>query len=435
MVIFSIPAFVFGYTGTGILDLGFATLYLVPILVTRVTRRGWVGAQLLCAFGLTHIGFAVVMTGGVPGLATVTVLLLPVAATLTMGSRTGWVWLAIGIAMLTALNATNTVVVDGIPLRPIDRGWAMLVMLATTGALIQAAVTSFSNQRRQAQRELAHTLQDLERRVVARTIELEVEVEQRRLAEERAAQANHAKTSFLMNMSHELRTPLNAIQGYAELVSEELADLGSGPAQFTQDLSQITGASRHLLSLIDNILEYARLEEGQLTLESQLVDVAALLDDTARMMQPVLVTRNNELVLDVVPPEEGDIMVWGDAGWVRQILINLVSNAHKFTEDGLITLHAHTEGDRTVLSVTDEGPGIEPELASRIFDRFTRGEGDQAPGTGLGLAISRDLARRMKGTLSVTSTVGEGSTFSLEMPCEPGADEERTLVTANELTS
>ncbi len=416
VLVFSIPAFGLGIWSVAIVDIVFAALYFVPVVLAQQLGRPFLAANFLCATGCLHIGIVVAATNGLGGLSIVTVLLVPACATLTMSPRMGWIWLVIAMGVLAVIHGSALHrAFDSVVVSPWSRGWVAIGMLATTGALVQAAVASFASERLKAEAALDETLQSLEDRVITRTAELELEVEQRRAAEHRAAQANHAKTSFLMNMSHELRTPLNAIQGYAELVGEELGDVSGVPDHLRRDLDQITAASAHLLGLIDNILEYARVEAGQIEIHPTELEVAPLVEECARLLQPVLANRNNRLELRL----DSAGSMWADPARVRQILINLVSNASKFTETGCVTLAAGIDGDTAWIEVHDEGPGIEPELLPRVFERFTRGSEVHVPGTGLGLAISHDLASRMGGRLEVRSTLGEGSTFRLALPARP----------------
>ena len=430
VTVLSIPAFVFGFWLTGVLAFVFPLLYMALVYYGRRPERSLLAANLFGLVATLQIGIAVSTTGGPASIATQTMVLIPVLTTLISGPRYGWLWLSVTILMLAAMNVSESLWLGELaPMSAKTRGWLVIgIMIITSGAM-QAGLASFATQRNRALAARDAALENLEKRVEARTVELQLEVEQRRVAEARAAQANHAKTSFLMNMSHELRTPLNAIRGYAELVAEELEELDLPTSHFTRDLSHITGASSHLLGLIDNILEYARIEEGQIEADADLVDLRRLLDDLAHMIRPVLQTRGNALDLHLTPPGQGSLVAFGDAGWIRQILINLVSNANKFSSRSTITIRANSDGHCVTLAVEDQGPGIDPSFVPKIFERFTRGEASTgSSGTGLGLAISHDLATRMNGTLSVHSTLGRGTTFVLELPNSPRTHGERNAV-------
>ncbi len=417
VALLSVPAFVFGFETTGLVALGFPVVYMALVAYGRRPDRSLLAANLFGAVGTLQIVLAVSMTGGPASIATQSIVLIPVLMTLISGPQYGWLWLSILLGSVAAMNLSEDLWLGELAkMSATTRGWLVIGVMAVTTAAIQAALSSFATQRNRALEDRDAALDDLERRVEARTAELQLEVEQRRVAEARAAQANHAKTSFLMNMSHELRTPLNAIRGYAELLAEELGEQGAQTSRYTRDLAQITGASNHLLGLIDNVLEYARLEEGQLEATSETVDVGTLLDDIVQMIRPVVQARSNQLRVDVAN-DGGPLVAFGDVGWLRQILINLLSNANKYSNGSAITLRASGDTHTVSIAVEDQGPGIDPAFLPRIFERFTRG-GDRigSSGTGLGLAISHDLATRMNGTLSVSSTLGHGTTFVLRVP-------------------
>jgi signal transduction histidine kinase len=234
-------------------------------------------------------------------------------------------------------------------------------------------------------------------------------------ARESAEEANLAKSQFLRTVSHELRTPLNAIAGYADLVLMGLR----GPVTDDQraDLERIKRASQHLLGLINDILSFAKLEAGQVELDVGDVDLPATVGEVESLVAPQLATKG--LRYEGRECARG-LRVRADAERVRQVLLNLLSNAVKFTEPGgSIAVECEPGGDGVAIHVRDTGVGIPPESLERIFDPFVQvGRDLRAPsdGVGLGLAISRDLARRMGGDLTVTSRVGQGSTFTLTLP-------------------
>jgi signal transduction histidine kinase len=235
---------------------------------------------------------------------------------------------------------------------------------------------------------------------------------------ERAEAANEAKSAFLATMSHELRTPLTAILGYEEL----LADGVSGPTTEVQrkHLSRIKLGAQHLLTLIDGILTLARLDAGSEALFRDQVSVDRLLDETATLISPLATAKRIEF--EVRRPEPS-LAVHTDHTKVRQILVNLLGNAVKFTDQGEVVLEAHVEGDFVIFTVRDTGIGISAEYQERIFDSFwqvrqttTRTVG----GSGLGLSVSRRLARLLGGDITVESSEGVGSTFTLRLPIQKG---------------
>ncbi|HEX6369275.1 MAG TPA: ATP-binding protein [Longimicrobium sp.] len=234
---------------------------------------------------------------------------------------------------------------------------------------------------------------------------------------ERAQAASRAKSDFLAMMSHELRTPLNALAGFSSLLEEGI--YGEINPQQREVLGRMRGAREHLVTLIDQVLDVARVEAGTRHARREPVALAALVRDVCESLRGAADARG--LSLEVRTPDE--LRVQTDPGMVRQILTNLVGNAVKFSERGGITVHLHQSGGDVVLEVTDTGPGIPPELHDRVFEPFfqvdpstTRREG----GVGLGLALSREFARLMGGDLTLRSTPGQGSTFTLRLPGDAG---------------
>ncbi|HUG42341.1 MAG TPA: MEDS domain-containing protein [Longimicrobiales bacterium] len=239
---------------------------------------------------------------------------------------------------------------------------------------------------------------------------LAAEQEARQAAEE----MNRAKSRFLAFMSHELRTPLNAIMGYTELLTREVP----GPISEAQrhHLERITAGSRHLLDLIDEVLDLSRVEAGRIELRPEACDGARLALDTVALVEPQARERELDLVAHI--PDE-PLPLRTDAPRVRQILLNLLSNAVKFTDTGSVTLEVVVEEEGLIFRVSDTGVGIDAAELEAIFDPFHRARSPGTgirPGAGLGLAVSRRLAALLGGALSVESTPGRGSTFTLTLP-------------------
>lgn len=238
------------------------------------------------------------------------------------------------------------------------------------------------------------------------------EAERRARAEAEAA--NQAKSDFLAIMSHELRTPLTAVVGYTELLADEVV----GPVNDTQrdHLGRVRASSEHLLMLIEDILSFARIEAGREQLRIEEFALAAVLEQAAVIVRPLAEKKGLEFTL---VGHDSRAVMRSDPQKVRQIMINLLANAVKFTTAGSVRLAAHTRDGRVGFEVTDTGPGIAAEYWDRVFDAFwqvdqriTRKSG----GTGLGLSVARQLARMLGGDVTVESTVGQGSVFRVDLP-------------------
>jgi signal transduction histidine kinase len=247
--------------------------------------------------------------------------------------------------------------------------------------------------------------------IQARDVELTV-------AKEIAEEASRTKSGFLATMSHELRTPLNAILGYSEMLIEDLD--GRDEHQVVPDLRRIHAAGAHLLALINDILDLSKIEAAKLDLHLERCAVAELIDEVGTMVHPLV--RQNDNTLEVsCAGNLGALMT--DVMRLRQILFNLVSNAAKFTERGVITLRAFREQGQQVESVVfevrDTGIGMSPEQLANLFQPFSQADSSTSRkygGTGLGLAITRRLARMLGGDVTVASVRHEGSTFTVRLP-------------------
>ena len=262
-------------------------------------------------------------------------------------------------------------------------------------------------------------LADIDRRKRAETAQQAMTEELRqRGAEAEAARdaaeaANRAKSAFLANMSHELRTPLSAVIGYTELLEEESDE----PAIMT-DLGKIKSNAKHLLSLINDVLDLSKVEANKMELFAEPIEVESFLDEVAATLDSLVKTKANTLALDL-GPALGTIRT--DAVKLRQCLYNLLGNACKFTENGDITLRVRRDGTWIDFAVQDTGIGMSPEQLQRLFQRFSQADESTTRkfgGTGLGLALTRAFARLLGGDVTVTSAEGEGTCFTVRIPAE-----------------
>jgi signal transduction histidine kinase len=239
----------------------------------------------------------------------------------------------------------------------------------------------------------------------------EIEDKGRQLAE-----ASQHKSQFLANMSHELRTPLNAIIGVSEMLREDAEAL----KQDTEPLDRVLGAGRHLLALINDILDLSKIEAGRMELHLETFPLVPVVEEVAKTIEPMATRNGNRLVIDC-PADFGTIHA--DQIRFRQSLLNLASNANKFTEKGVITIAAHqgqeNGRDLITISVSDTGIGMTVEQMGKLFQEFAQASSSTASkygGTGLGLVISRRFCQMMGGDIAVESEVGRGSTFTIRLP-------------------
>lgn len=265
----------------------------------------------------------------------------------------------------------------------------------------------------------------------SQTKELEDEVARRKQTQEEllgakrtAEDANRAKSAFLANMSHELRTPLNAIIGYSEMLEEEIQDVGK--IEKADDVQKIQSAGKHLLALINDVLDLSKIEAGKMGLHLENFEVAEMIEDIATTLQPTIAKNANRLILHL---SEDLGQMHSDVTKVRQILFNLLSNACKFTEQGTISLSVDqtwANGQRWMrFGVSDTGIGISPQQQQNLFKEFAQADVSIARkygGTGLGLAISYRFAQIMGGQISVESEMGKGSVFTVLLPAHVAAE-------------
>jgi signal transduction histidine kinase/DNA-binding response OmpR family regulator len=239
---------------------------------------------------------------------------------------------------------------------------------------------------------------------------------------EEAEAASRVKSEFLASMSHELRTPLNAIIGYSELLQEEAED--SDQPEFVEDIKKINSSGKHLLSIINDILDLSKIEAGKMDLFIETFSVPNMVDEVISAIQPLADKNGNRLI---VRCDEATGSMTADMVKVKQCLLNLLGNACKFTENGQVTLEVDKReadsGKQIVFSVKDTGIGLTEEQIGKLFQSFTQADSStkrKYGGTGLGLTISRNFCRMMGGDIEVSSVLGEGSVFMVILPVNAG---------------
>ncbi len=290
----------------------------------------------------------------------------------------------------------------------------MLAVIQTRDAELQSANEMLEVYNRDLAKKVAERTQDLERARAEAHAAKQAAEDARTASEE----ANRAKSVFLANMSHELRTPLNAIIGYSEMLQEDATD--AGLQDFLSDLQKIHSAGKHLLGLINDVLDISKIEAGRMDLFLETFDVPGLIREVVSTIKPLVQKNENRLDVDLEP---GLGTMRADVTKVRQALFNLLSNACKFTERGTIAIRVRREpeGDSAwyQFEVEDSGIGMSEDQARRLFKAFAQADASTTRkygGSGLGLAISRHFCRMMGGDLTVHSQLGQGSRFTIRLP-------------------
>lgn len=370
----------------------FAVVALVGGGSLWLLRSDALWGQALCAILLAAVVFLAVVNGG--GLGAPVLLTLPLVSVMALfiaGPRAGLFWLGASVAVVVGLFVAEPWI--GAPtLEP-----AVFLKMHAIAALMSCVV-------------MAGFVWQYERAVRSREAALQ-------RARQEAEAANVAKSNFLAAMSHEIRTPLGGILGVAQLLQQ--APL---PDDETQLVSLVDQSARGLLSLLDQVLDLSRIEAGALELEQVPFQPAALIEEVAALYRVSAARIGLSLVTTIAPEASG--WVRGDPLRVRQIVQNLVGNAVKFTPSGTISLSLTREAEVLCVVVSDTGIGIAPDAAERLFEPFRQADEGTARrfgGSGLGLSIVARLAEAMGGTVSLSSAVGEGSSFTVRLPLPSAA--------------
>ena len=420
----------------------YPVVYVVVVILAALYRldvriRGW--GMLLLAYTNAIASSARL---GLTGSGRLYLFWAPIMAIVLIGARSGFVATAISLLIFIIFGALGHLGILGDLLEMhenptnlsfwLDAGVAMTMLLLPAVVLLERfhrlqvntlmAERLASSELSQANARLEEYSRTLEEKVTERTAQLERATKEAEVARAAAEEANQYKSRFLANMSHELRTPLNAILNFTAFVADGM--LGPVTEKQASALNQTAESGKHLLSLINDILDISKIESGMMTLFIQEIDLNASLASVVSIAKGLVTGKPIELITDIeqaLPP------TYGDRRRVHQIFLNLVSNAVKFTPSGSVTIAARNQNGRIEVSVKDTGVGIAPEEHEAIFETFQQAKHDLPGvfGTGLGLSISKYFAEMHGGEIRLESEVGKGSTFYVSLPILTQEEAER----------
>lgn len=423
----SVPVIIATTAGTGrilslIADILAMVLALVALRQLRDGAQLGASGHLVTGIVFTSSAFAISTTGGFTSQYWILLAAIPFLAAQTAGHAATRTW---GLACVAFIVLLCAVMGAGVELPQFTTGLS-IYGAAFYGVMCVLVVQFLSHLADLAKDEAVARAEQF----ADQLLRADQEVGDARILAEQAVAANSAKSAFMATMSHELRTPLNAVIGYAELLAEDAES--QGLHSMRTDLVKIVGASQHLLTLIEDILDLSAVEAERLDLRRDRFAVEELVGELADTLEPLARKRRNTLeVVHTGPTVAADL----DRARVRQVLINLIGNAIKFTSHGRITVQVRSEleGSRrwVILVVEDTGIGISEADLRRIFEPFT--QVDSSPrrryeGSGLGLSLCKRLVEMMDGTLTVRSHPGEGSAFTVRLPAALAARPERAAL-------
>ena len=383
--------------GVALAAVGIALMLALPS-IQRATRSHRLAGGLLVGVLLLIVPALHLLRGVVPDPSLPLFAVVPMVAAFFVGTRFGLISAAILASSAVVLHLALAAATQQ---QIVEFRWTYIALAAAAPLMSASLAAAYERARVEALGRLE-----------AANLALAA-------ARAQAEAANRGKTEFLRNVSHELRTPLNAISGYGELVHEQLSEEGN---PLTDDVDKIRRASAQLLGLINELLDLSRVEAGALEIFYAEIEPRAVIAEVLDTAAPLAAANHNTLALAAEGPLPRLIT---DAQRLRQILLNLVSNACKFTENGRVELAAEATDDALRFRVRDTGVGLSAEARARIFEPFVQVHASRdrrRQGSGLGLALSRELARRLGGDLSVASEPGRGAEFTLRLPLRPPPD-------------
>ncbi|TNE43111.1 MAG: response regulator [Deltaproteobacteria bacterium] len=434
-LVFMLADFVRGNWKMALINVTTEVVLVATLFLFRQTRSLAIVTNLLLGALFAGLGAIVVLDGGFGSYTLVGYITFPLLAVFLTGKRGGLLWTSISLVFITALFVLSKMNIQLV--KPQQFGDKQVLYFIYLLALISASALLallYESAKSEAFQQLNVALAKLqENNVILETTNQNLEE-----ARHQAEGANRAKSEFLANMSHEMRTPLNAVIGYSDFLMEEAEDLGYD--DIVPDLKRIHVAGKHLLSLINDVLDLSKIEAGRMELHIEpflIDDVMSTVLDTAT---PLSEANNNAFSVDV-QIEEGR-RFQGDVVRLRQILLNLLSNSFKFTEEGevFLTIQDEVEDDESwlVFTVRDTGIGMSPEQVERLFQKFSQAESSISKrfgGTGLGLALVESFCKLMGGSVGVESELGEGSVFTVRIPGMIESDQDWDIGSTEELVA